>query len=93
MILVASPGIWLRSRATRTSVVTSDNVLADWPIRQQAVTKEADAYEGFSLRVQEAIDEAHVALYPLDASHLRGLAIGADLGNRNVAVEPGASAP
>jgi VWFA-related protein len=70
--------------------VTSDNVLADWTDKAAGSDKGSKHIEGFSLRVQEAMNEAHVALYPLDASHLEGSGIGADLETRNVAVEPGA---
>jgi len=70
--------------------VTSDNVLADWTDKAVGSDKGSKHIEGFSLRVQEAMNEAHVALYPLDASHLEGSGIDADLQTRNVAVEPGA---
>jgi VWFA-related protein len=70
--------------------VTSDNVLADWTDKAVGSDKGSKHVEGFSVRVQEAMNEAHVALYPLDASHLEGSGIDADLQTRNVAVEPGA---
>jgi VWFA-related protein len=70
--------------------VTSDNVLADWTDKAVGSDKGSKHIEGFGLRVQEAMNEAHVALYPLDASHLEGSGINADLQTRNVAVEPGA---
>jgi VWFA-related protein len=70
--------------------VTSDNVLADWTNKAVGSDKGSKHIEGFSLRVQEAMNEAHVAFYPLDASHLEGSGIDADLQTRNVAVEPGA---
>jgi VWFA-related protein len=70
--------------------VTSDNVLADWTDKAVGGDKGSKHIAGFSLRVQEAMNEAHVALYPLDASHLEGSGIDADLQTRNVAVEPGA---
>ncbi len=70
--------------------VTSDNVLADWTDKAVGSDKGSKHIEGFGLRVQEAMNEAHVALYPLDASHLEGSGINADLQTRNVEVEPGA---
>jgi VWFA-related protein len=70
--------------------VTSDNVLADWTDKAVGNDKGSKHIEGFGLRVQEAMNEAHVALYPLDASHLEGSGIDADLRTRNVEVEPGA---
>ncbi len=70
--------------------VTSDNVLADWTDKAVGSDKGSKHIEGFGLRVQEAMNEAHVALYPLDASHLEGSGINADLQTRNVQVDPGA---
>jgi VWFA-related protein len=70
--------------------VTSDNVLADWTDKAVGSDKGSKHIEGFGLRVQEAMNEAHVALYPLDASQLEGSGINADLQTRNVQVEPGA---
>jgi VWFA-related protein len=70
--------------------VTSDNVLADWTDRAVGSNKGSKHIEAFVLRVQETMNEAHVALYPLDASHLEGSGINADLQTRNVEVEPGA---
>jgi VWFA-related protein len=70
--------------------VTSDNVLADWTDKAAGSDKGSKHIEGFGLRVQEAMNEAHVALYPLDASHLEGSGIDANLQTRNVEVEPGA---
>ncbi len=70
--------------------VTSDNVLADWTDKAVGSDKGSKHLEGFGLRVQEAMNEAHVALYPLDASQLEGSGINADLQTRNVEVDPGA---
>ena len=64
--------------------VTSDNVLGDWTDKAVGSDKGSKHIEGFALRVQEAMNEAHVALYPLDASHLEGSGINADLQTRNV---------
>jgi VWFA-related protein len=70
--------------------VTSDNVLVDRTDKAVGSDRGSKNIEGFGLRVQEAMNEAHVALYPLDASHLEGSGIDADLQTRNVEVEPGA---
>jgi VWFA-related protein len=64
--------------------VSSDNVLADWtgatggnPTIQTAILRTA-------MRAQEAMNDAHVSVYPLDASQLEGGAITADMQHRNV---------
>ncbi len=67
--------------------IASDNVLADWT--GQAATKEdqgSDFIHSIALRTQETLNDAHVSIYPLDASQLEAGGIGADIGTRNVLV-------
>lgn len=65
--------------------IASDNVLADWA---QAEASHEDMGNKFldepAIRAREAMNEAHVSIYPLDASQLEGGGIGADIGTRNV---------
>ena len=65
--------------------ISSDNVLADFSA--QAVGRE-DTGNRFlnpiSLSARETLNEAHVSIYPLDASQLEAAGIGADLRNRNI---------
>lgn len=65
--------------------VSSDNVLADWsnqaPARQDKGSRFIDP---LALRAQEALNDAHASIYPLDASQLEAGGIAADLGTRNV---------
>lgn len=68
--------------------VTSDNVLADWSGRSVTIEKGSTSIEPFTLHAQEAMNDAHVSVYPLDASQLEGGAIAADIQNRNVEVSP-----
>ena len=68
--------------------VTSDNVLADWTKASITIEKGSKYIEPVALRTQEAMNNAHVSVYPLDASRLEALVINADLANRNVQLTP-----
>jgi VWFA-related protein len=70
--------------------ITSDNVLADWEDKAIGTEKGDKQISGFVLRVQEAMNEAHDALFPLDASQLEGGDVRADIQNASVQVDPGA---
>lgn len=67
--------------------ITSDNALADWS--SQAATKEdkgPDYLHALALHAQEALNNAHVSLYPLDASRLEAGGLAADTESTNVTV-------
>ena len=68
--------------------VTSDNVLADWTRASITIEKGSKFIEPVALRTQEAMNNAHVSVYPLDASRLEGGAVTADLQTRNVELTP-----
>jgi VWFA-related protein len=84
--LAAIPGhknlVWL----------TSDNVLADWNDRAVSVDKGIKHIEESALLAQEAMNNAHTSVYPLDASALEGGGIDASIKNRNVELSPVAGA-
>ncbi len=48
--------------------IASDNVLADWTNNSLDVNVGSHYIDPAALRVQEAMNEAHVSVYPLDAS-------------------------
>jgi VWFA-related protein len=73
--------------------VTSDNVLADWTDQGVASDKGSKHIEGFALRAQEALNEAHVSIYPLDASQLETMAADPGLKNPNIELAPSVTAP
>ncbi len=83
--------------------VSSDNVLASWQDQEVGIEKGVNELRGYELRVQEAMNEAHAAVYPFDVSQLEGGAITADMQHRNVeltqasadtaALGPGSTAP
>jgi VWFA-related protein len=68
--------------------VTSDNALADWNRMSVSVEKHSKYIEPIALRTQEAMNNAHVSVYPLDASRLEANVITADTGRRNVELTP-----
>jgi len=76
--------------------VSSDNVFADWRDQKVGIDKEANETNGidtYALHAQEAMNDAHISVYPFDVSQLEAGGIGADLGNRNVEVSPTAIRP
>lgn len=68
--------------------ITSDNALADWNHLSDTIEKHSRYVEPYALRTQEAMNNAQVSVYPLDASRLEANVITADLGDRNVQLTP-----
>jgi VWFA-related protein len=68
--------------------ITSDNVLVDWNRSSITIEKSSKYIEPAALRTQEAMNNAQVSVYPLDASRLEANVINADIGNRNVELTP-----
>ena len=68
--------------------VTSDNALADWNKLSITIEKGSKYIEPVALRTQEAMNNAHVSIYPLDASRLEASVVSAEMGNRNVELTP-----
>jgi VWFA-related protein len=64
--------------------VSTDNVFVDWENQAVGVDRGPKPIDSFALHAQEAMNEAHVAVFPLDVSQLEGGAIGADVRTRNV---------
>jgi VWFA-related protein len=64
--------------------IASDSVLADWNNHPEVTEKGSKSLDPFAVKVQETLNNAHVSIYPLDASQLETGGIGANLGNRNV---------
>ena len=48
--------------------VSSDNVFADWRSNQVAIDKSAKEVDSFAMHAQEAMNDAHAAVYPMDVS-------------------------
>ena len=70
--------------------VSSDNVFADFSDQDVGIDKGGKYLDGYALRAQEAMNDAHVAVYPMDVSQLETAAIGADIQHRNVELTPAA---
>ncbi len=71
--------------------VSSDNVFADWQDQQVGIDKHPNDSKNYAVRVQEAMNDAHTAVYPFDVSQLEGGAITADVQHRNVELTQAAS--
>ena len=70
--------------------VSTDNVFADWRDQAVGVDKGPNAIDSFVIHAQEAMNEAHAAVYPFDVSQLEPAATTADLQHMNVELAPAA---
>jgi VWFA-related protein len=71
--------------------ISGDSVLADWEDQAVGMEKGSKQLESAMMHTKEALNEAHIALYAVDASGVEGAAIDASLQNRNVELNPIAS--
>jgi VWFA-related protein len=70
--------------------IASDNVLASWADRPTGSNKGSSTIATFAIRTQEALNDAHVSLYPVDVSQLETSSTDASLQNANVQLDPSA---
>jgi VWFA-related protein len=68
--------------------ISGDSALADWQDQAVGTDKGGQHLEVFFLHTREALNEAQISLYAVDASAVAGGAIDASLANRNVEVNP-----
>jgi len=73
--------------------ISSDNVFADWRDQQVGTDKVSNGVETYALHAQEAMNDAHVSVYPFDVSQLEAGGVKAELGNRNVELNPTTMVP
>ena len=64
--------------------ISSDNVFANWQDRGVGSERGPDSFDTPARHAVEAMNNAQVSVFPLDASQLEGGAITADLQHRNV---------
>ncbi len=67
--------------------VASDNVLANWSDQAPGADISSNSVGSLGLRAQEALNNAHVSLYALDASQLEAMGRGANLQNSSVQLD------
>jgi VWFA-related protein len=72
--------------------IASDNVLANWSDKAVGPDSGDKHIDSAVLRAQEAMNDAHVSLYPLSASRLETAAIDPSLANPNVELSPSVTA-
>jgi VWFA-related protein len=68
--------------------VASNNALADWSDAVVGADKSVHQNGGVILRAQEALNDAQVSIYPLDASQLESMAVDPGLANDSVQLSP-----
>ena len=71
--------------------VSSDNVLADWRDQSVGIDKSTKDDSTYGLHAQEAMNEAHAAVYPFDVSQLEAGGVSADLQHQQVQLTQAAS--
>ena len=67
--------------------ITSDNVLANWTGQGSGKGKGSNSVANLAIRTQEALNDAHVSLYPFDASQLETSSTDASLQNADVQLD------
>jgi len=68
--------------------VSSDNVLAEWQDQAVGIDKSPKDVSAYAMRAQEAMNEAHTAVYPFDVSQLEVGGVSADMQHSNVQLAP-----
>ena len=68
--------------------VASDNVLANWSDQAPGNERGPNTIDAFNLGIEEALNDAHVSLYPLDVSQLEATATDASLQADAVGLNP-----
>jgi VWFA-related protein len=68
--------------------VSSDNVLADWSERAPSNERGDKQIDPLALNAREALNEAHISIYPIDVSQLEAGGVGANLESANVQLSP-----
>jgi VWFA-related protein len=93
--ILAGVALHLEALSGHKSVVwvTSDNTLANWTDQAVNIREGSRSINGLVLRAQEALNDAHASLYPLDASQLETMAVDPSLTNNSVELSPGVTAP
>jgi VWFA-related protein len=74
-------------------LLSRDNALAHWTENAVSSDKGSKHMEGFALDAQEAMNDAHVSIYPLDASQLKPQAIDSDLKDSDLQSAPSTLGP
>jgi VWFA-related protein len=93
LIILSSVARHLSAVSGRKNLVwvSSDNVFADWESQAVSIDKSPKNLDNFALRAQEAMNDAHVAVFPLDVSQLESSTVTADIQHRNVELNQAAS--
>ena len=71
--------------------VSSDNALADWSDKAGTVERGNTLMDPLALKAEEAMNNAHVSIYPLDASQLEAGGVAASVMHGNVQLNPAVS--
>jgi VWFA-related protein len=93
LILLAGVARHLAPFPGRKSLVwvSSDNVLSGFSEKAPSVEKGNKYIDTAALRAREELNEAHVSIYPLDASQLEAGGVSSQMRSANVQLTPSAS--
>lgn len=71
--------------------VSSDNALADWSDKAGTAERGNTQMDPLAIKAEEAMNNAHVSIYPLDASQLEAGGVAASVMHGNVQLNPAVS--